>query len=218
MKTTPIILAAAIATCAFDALAQQRAQPVDSGFYLSGSWGQAKVDIDNAAIDADLRAAGAASSSTRSDDQASAWKAAFGYQFNRHFALEVSYLDLGDYTINTVTTGPAANIAGRIDGKAWSLDAIGILPLSPQFDVFGKIGVHRWDIDANYAAIIGGAVGSTSASADGTDWKFGLGARWNLTRNFGLQLEWDRYNDVGSSSTTGKSDVDYVGLGLRFKW
>ena len=218
MKTTPFILAAALATGAVDALAAQAMQPDDRGFYLSGSWGVGKVDIDNAAIDASARAAGFATSSTTSDDKESTWKVAIGYQFSRHIALELSYLDIGDYTINTVTTGPAANVAGRIDGKAWAIDLIGILPLNPQFDLFAKIGAHRWDIDANVAAIAGGAATTANVSADGTDWKFGLGARWNVTRNFGVQLEWDRYNDIGSSSTTGKSDLDYVGIGLRFKW
>jgi len=44
------------------------------------------------------------------------------------------------------------------------------------------------------------------------------GARWNVSRNFGVQLEWERYIDVGEASTTGKSDIDMVTIGQRYKF
>ena len=214
--TTSVLMAAALGLGAVDALA---AQPVaDQGFYLLGAWGQAQADIDNAAIDAGVRASGAATSVTSSDDRVSAWKLGAGYQFSRHFALEVSYADFDGFSTTTTTTGPAGTILGEIDGKAYSLDAVGILPLNPNFDLFAKIGAHYWDVDARVAAVVGGATATINSSDDGTDWKFGVGARWNFTPSFGVQLEWERYNNVGNSNTTGKSDIDMVTVGLRLKF
>src|SRR5262245_35754139 len=100
MKATPVLIAALLASGAVDALAQQRAQPVsDAGFYILGSVGRAWADIDNGAVDASVRAAGAATSATTSDDRVSAWKFALGYQFNRNFALELTYADFDGFTV-----------------------------------------------------------------------------------------------------------------------
>ena len=219
MRAFPVLIAAFVGSGAVDALAQRPAQPVsDSGFYVLGGWGRAYADIDNAAIDASIRAAGAATSSTTSDDDVSAWKFALGYQFGRYFAMEASYAHFDDFTVNTITTGPAATGTGNIDGKAYSLDAVGIVPVAPAVDLFAKIGVHRWDVDAHLTAVAGGATGTRSSSDDGTDVKFGFGARWNFNRNLGVQLEWERYKDVGDTNTTGRSDIELVTIGLRWKF
>ena len=217
MKFTPVLIAAVLGSGAVGALAAQPA--ADQGFYLSGGWGQAQADMDNASVDASLRAAGVTSSVTSSDDRVSAWKFALGYQFNRHFALEAGYADFDGFSTTTTTTGPAATIAGEVDGKAYSLDLVGILPVNPSFDLYAKVGVHYWDVEARRAAVVGGTtVAAVNASDDGSDWKFGLGARWNLSRNFGIQLEWERYNGVGESNTTGSSDIDMVTLGVRYRF
>ena len=219
MKITSVLIAAVLGSSAANALAQQRAQPVsDLGVYVLGSIGRAKVDIDNAGIDASVRAAGAATSTTSSDDNVSAWKLGLGYQFNRNFAVEVSYADFDGFSLNTVTTGPAGSVTGQIDAKAYSLDLVGVVPLSPRFDLFARVGVYYWDVDARVAGVVGGVTTAISTSEDGTDWKAGVGARYNFTRNFGIQLEWERYNDVGDSATTGKSDVDMVTIGLRYRF
>ena len=219
MKTAPVLVIALVATGAADAFAAQPAPPApDRGFYVLGAAGRASVDIDNGAIDASVRAAGALTSNTTSDEKVSAWKLAVGYQFNRNFALELSYADFDNFKLETVTTGPAGVANGRIDGKAYSLDAIGIIPVSANVDLFGRLGFHRWDVDTRVAAVIGGATATANASENGTDWKFGLGARWNFNRNLGLQLEWERFNDVGDANATGRSDVDLVTLGLRWKF
>jgi OOP family OmpA-OmpF porin len=220
MKTVALAMAVLVGGGTVDALAQQRAQPVsDSGFYILGSVGRAWADINNAAIDESVRSAGFATSSTTSDDDVSAWKLALGYQIGRNFALELAYAHFDNFNLTTTTTGPAATFNGNIDGKAYSLDLIGILPVSSNVDLFAKVGAHHWDVDTRLAAVAGGAtVGTASGSADGTDWKFGVGARWNFSRNLGLQLEWERYNDVGDANVTGKSDIDMVTVGLRWKF
>ena len=215
-KTTSVLLAAALGLSAVDAMA---AQPVaDQGFYLLGAWGQAQADINNAQIDASFRALGAATALTTSDDRVYAWKIGAGYQFSRHFALEASYANFDDFSTTTTTTGPTGTFLGAIDGKAYSLDAVGILPVNPNFDLFAKVGLQYWDVDTRYTAVVGSSAAAINRSDDGTDWKFGVGARWNFTPSFGIQLEWERYNDVGNSNTTGKSDIDMVTVGLRWKF
>jgi OmpA-OmpF porin, OOP family len=217
MKLRNLLLAgiAGMAIASLAAAAQSPAQ--ESGFYVGISTGRSKVDVDTAGIDAAIRAAGIATSSTTVDDNDTGWRFGVGYQFNRYLAAEVSFTDLGQFSSNTVTTGPAARVTGRIEAETLSFDLVGTLPLGT-IDLLGRIGVHRWDADARLAGGVGAAVTTVSTSDNGTDWKYGVGARWNINRNFGLELQFERYKDIGNDSTTGKGDVDFLSLGVRWKF
>ena len=47
---------------------------------------------------------------------------------------------------------------------------------------------------------------------------FGAGGQFNISERFGIQLEWDRYVEVGSEDITGESDIDLFALGLRYNF
>jgi len=53
---------------------------------------------------------------------------------------------------------------------------------------------------------------------DGKDTTWGLGAKYNLSSNVALRLEWQRYYDVGDSSITGKSNIEVWSLGIVLKF
>lgn len=108
-----------------------------------------------------------------------------GYQFNRNFAAELGYHDLGS------ATAPG----GTYDGTAWELVGIGAWPFTEQFSVYGKLGGYR------------GEVKSVGLSETNTDLTYGLGAQYDLNRNLGLRAEWQAYPSMGGGSLV-KSDVD----------
>jgi outer membrane autotransporter protein len=64
----------------------------------------------------------------------------------------------------------------------------------------------NWDAKASVAAL--GTAGSASDS--GTDLFFGVGLRYNLSKNLGLQLEVEQYS--------GDDSITYTSLGLRYKF
>ena len=70
------------------------------------------------------------------------YKAQIGYRFNRNFAVEGGYMDLGRYTYHADGTAP---ITATRDGKgpmdALNVVAVGSLPLTEQFSPIGKLGV-----------------------------------------------------------------------------
>jgi OOP family OmpA-OmpF porin len=209
---------AASFACAAVADAQQMTAPQERGFYLGVGAGRSRVDFDTDDVDATVRALGFATSSTSADETDTAWKLFGGYRFNRYFALELGYTDLGRFTFDTTTTGPAANFDGRLKGNVWSLDAVGIAPLGDRFSLFGKVGVIRWDLSARVAAFAGGAAVTDKVSDDGFSWKLGLGAQYQFTPAFGARLEWERLRKVGDNDTTGKGDVDLFTLGLLLRF
>jgi OmpA-OmpF porin, OOP family len=214
-KNYPALLLGALG---LTVVAASPAFAADSGWYVGGSVGQANTNVDTGAIDAAVRGAGAATSSTTADDSDTGWKLFFGYQFNQNFALELNYTDLGNISTTTTTTGPVGTVSGRFDSKGWGIDGIAMAPISKEFDLFAKIGFFRWEADATAAAIVGGAAAAVARSDSGTSAKFGLGARYHFTENVALRLEWERFNDIGNESTTGNGSFNLFSLGLQVKF
>jgi OOP family OmpA-OmpF porin len=211
MKT---ILAATIAAAALAGSAHAQ----ESGPYFGLGIGQSRIGIDASRIDANALGAGFATSATVTDGRDGAWKIFGGYQYNRHLAVEVAYSDFGRFSTQTVTTGPAGTVGSDTRANAWSMDAIGLLPLSDRIALFGKVGLHRWEVDGRAAAIVGGAASTVGARATGTDWKYGFGARFDVSKSTALRVEWERFRNVGDAATTGRGDIDVLTLGVHYRF
>ena len=149
------------------------------------------------------------------DNKDSAFKLFGGYQFNPHFAVEGGYADLGKVKGSGVTSG--VNLDASTKLSAWDVAAVGSWPFASQFSVFGKLGAYYGTVDSTGTA--SGAGGSASAAAKDSNvgFTYGLGARYDFTRNLAARAEWQRYNKMGGDNT-GKSDVDVLGLSLLWKF
>jgi len=131
-----------------------------------------------------------------------------GYQFNKNFAAELGYADLGKTTLSITGFGNAS-----IGAKGFELTGVGFLPVSQYFSFFGRLGVFHWDVDFKDGTRLVG-----SASASGTDLTYGFGASLSLARNAALRLEWQKYQDVGDTNSTGSGDITVIGFGLVLKF
>ncbi len=141
------------------------------------------------------------------DDSDTAWKVLAGYQVNRNFAAELGYIDFG----KVQASGPGGTASA--EATAFDLVGVGILPVADRFSVYGKLGFYHGTVDAKVRTITLNA----DASDDSTDLTFGFGGRFDLTTQFGLRAEWQRYSDVGGSDT-GKSDIDVISLGAIYRF
>ena len=88
------------------------------------------------------------------------------------------------------------------------------LAIDDNFGVFGKLGFFRWDLESR--ATVGGDSGSLDD--DGTDFTFGIGARYSLNENFAIRAEWELFNELGDEDTTGESDVNLLSAGVVFSF
>lgn len=179
----------------------------DMGFYIGGALGQSSVDLD-------------CTGTTSCDDKDSTWKILGGYQFNRNFALEFGYADLGAATASTPAfflpgfgIVPAANL--KIEATVFELLAVGILPIANRFSLYGKAGLFRAETDTSVSFANGI---SESESDSATNLTFGAGVRFDLTKNLGIRLEWQRYMDVPEAVTDSESDVDVMSIGVIFRF
>lgn len=166
-------------------------------FYFGGSFG--KSDLDSGNVVPDLITSG----SVDGDD--SGFKIYGGYQFNPHFGLEITYVDLGNarYSGNF---GPATVTGGSLETTGANFSAVGTIPLNPAFSLFGKLGFFVWEQKARDTT--NGL--PFSGKDDGADLSLGLGANINLTRNVSLRVEWERFEAFDS--------IDFLSAGVLFRF
>ena len=199
-----LAIASGLALCA-GLLAPQAAFAQDKGFYMGIGLGQSKAKD----WCGDLASDGFTGSC---DDTATGKKIFLGYQYNKNFAIEGAYVDLGKAKASETVLG--VPVSAYAKAKTWQLVAVGTLPLANNFSLFGKAGLHNWDLDVGASAL--GL--SDKVSDKGTDFTFGFGAGYEITKNLGLRLEWERFRHVGEEDTTGKSNVDLLSVGLRYRF
>lgn len=129
-------------------------------------------------------------------DNGTSFSVTGGYALNENFALEASYIDLGDMDDNL-----GAGLTLSIDG--FVVSAVGKVPLSNNINVFGKVGMFVWDATADQDGL--GAV----LNDDGVDATFGLGVSVDFTPNFGLYAQFQQF-DIDDG------DVKNYSLGAQF--
>ncbi len=182
-----------------------------TGFYLGGNVGQSRAKIDTGAISAGCVAAGFATCATSADEEDVGFKLFAGYRFHPNFAVEGGYFNLGKFNFTTVTTGPAATVAGEAkNDNGFNLDLVGIVPFDPSFSGFARVGAQTSKTTVSLA--VPGFAFSNSETK--TSWKAGLGLQYDFTKDIGARLEWERYRVPNGDGTGGKADVDLFSLGL----
>lgn len=216
-RTAPGIAALAVAAAAAMTPGAGQAQPqaFERGAYIGAGAGSARTDASAAQLEADLASRGY-SVRAHVDRSDTGWKLFGGWRFNRWFAAELGYVDLGAVTstADATVTDPAAFVAdvARVHPysvSGVSLAGVGLVPLGPAFTAFGKAGVLRWDADIEAHLVPGGAP-SSDHGARGTDLMLGAGLRWAPSR-WGVQAEWERFR-------TDRNDIDLwsVSVVVRF--
>lgn len=183
----------------------------DTGFYIGGSFGQSKIsDFSSSDVNSELASVGITATST-TDDKDTGWKAFAGYRIMKYLAVEGAYANLGEANANIVTTAPVAGTANvTLENEAWTLSALGILPLNDKFSLFARLGLNVWNVDITASGTGSGGT-SYSDSEDGTDVVYGLGAAYHLTPNLNLRAEWERYDFDGG-------DLDFLSVGLSWSF
>jgi len=189
------------------------AHATEKGFYLGFGIGQSELvkrDTLEDFCDALFVVCG-------KDNDGTAVKGIFGYQFNNFVALEAAIFDLGSPGIST-----EAPIEATADANMSGI-SISVLPQIPILDIgalYGKLGVAGGDISVTAKAPIFDRTEKDSTTA-GT-LVYGAGGAINLGRNATVRVEWERYafdetlQLVGRDLDTPEVDVFSVNILFRF--
>jgi len=200
----------------FAAMSGQFAVADDSGWVGGLSVGQSTANIDDAGIAAQLLGSGLTTTSMTDDHRDTGYKVFGGYRFNRYFALEAGYFNLGQFGFTSTTT-PAGTLTGEIKLQGLNLDAVGILPLAESFSVFGRVGWNYAEARDNFTNTGAVAVPTDpNPSKRDTNYKLGLGLQYNFTESLGMRAEVERYRINDAVGNRGDIDLVSVGLVVRF--
>ena len=189
--TSRVAAALLLAAASLPAMAQY-----DSvGLYMFGHVGQSSIDED---IDA-----------SSLDDDDTAYKLGLGLQLNRYFAIEGTWVDLGEFSANDAV--PGASLSADVEISGFGANLVGRLPFDHGLSVYAKAGWHQLESDASVR--LSGPGGSFSESDDETDTvnSWAVGAGWQFYPKLSVVGEYERYLDVGDDV-----DVEFWSLGLRY--
>lgn len=123
-------------------------------------------------------------SATASDLNATSWKVMAGFRPIKIVSVEADYLDLGSQSSSFFGNDT------HLKYRAVAAYGVGYIPLPlPFLDVFGKLGVARWDSSGSSNT----STGFYSLSDNGTQFAWGLGAQVHFG-NIGARLEYENFN------------------------
>ncbi|TYC57026.1 porin family protein [Marinobacter sp. BW6] len=170
------------------AMAQDSVARDQSGPYISGSYGGYK------------------SHGGEFEDENDLLGVALGYQFNSFFALEAEYIDFGNFGED--------DVEGKL--KGFGLGAVGRLPLTDSFGVYGKAGAFAsaFDVDAF----------NESETYDEVSPFVGAGVDFRVTPQLTAFAEYNRYNvdidkeDFNGQVTNSGPEFDTGRVGLKYQF
>ena len=196
-------------------IASQFAVADDLGWYGGANVGRSAATIDDARITSGLLTGGLATTSIEDRDRSTGFKVFGGYQFNRNFALEGGYFDLGKFGF-TANTVPAGMLTGNIRLRGFNLDAVGILPVTEKLSLLGRVGVTNAQARDSFSGTGAVNVLNANPSKRDTNYKFGVGVQYAFNDALAMRVEAERYRV--NDAVGNRGDVDLVSVGLVYRF
>lgn len=190
-------------------LMAQTTTDYSEGWYMGGNVGISTANIDKDKITQNLT-----NYSYSDDEQDLGYKLFGGYQFNKNFAIEGGYFNLGkfDYSLST----PNGTLNGDIKVMGLNLDAVAILPITEDFSAFARIGANYAQSKDSFNTTGTISISDNSPKENDLNYKFGAGLQYSLTEALALRLEAERYRINDAVGNDG--DIDFFSIGLIYKF
>lgn len=145
---------------------------------------------------------GFSGSTDKVDDTDTSFKIFGGAVINPNFALELGYIDFGEFSAHY----PFLDETDTFEGSAIFAAAIGQFDIAEQVRFFVKMGLAYWsmdfEVDFNIAPFYGSGDGS------GLGIFYGCGINFKVSDQVSIRAEWEHYNDVGDGV-----DITFPGFG-----
>jgi OmpA-OmpF porin, OOP family len=184
------------------------ASATDDGWYGGIGIGQSRAKINDDKIRSQL----GGTADISDDDTDIGYRIFGGHKFNKHFALEGGYFNLGKFGFNA--TAPTGTLNGTAKFQGLNLDAVGILPLTEKWSALGRVGLTYTEAKDTFGTTGTVSVANANPSKSEANYKLGLGVQYDLTRALGLRGEWERYRV--NDAIGNKGDVDMLIVGLIY--
>lgn len=197
----------------------------DSGFYLTADVGYADTDFSTSQADFESLLASAFGQSSESDfdESDSTYNLGAGYSFNKYFAAEVTYMDLGKSNYKgfiaaaDVAGGADAELGFGIETTGYAMTALASYPITERFSVYAKGGVFFSETETTFSASFGGSGGSEKDERSDEDFLLGIGVEYQINTSWSLSTQYMRVFD-DASEETGRNQLDRMTLGLKYRF
>lgn len=130
-----------------------------------------------------------------------------GYQFGNSISAEIGYTSFG-----TLFNANDNSVNAKQDASAWTISALGTLPLADRFGLFGRLGLARYDLN-NSGTVQGVGVDSNNSTKP----YLGAGVKYDLDSNWMLRAEYQVYTDI-SGVDGSKDNVHAWNLGGAYRF
>lgn len=155
------------------------------------------------------------------DKSDTSFGAAIGYRFTPNIGAEIGYYDLGGARFDGLTVG---GVSPSVDSSSFTVGLDARYPLEAEdrgFYLSGRLGAH-WYENKGVENVRGLPVGFDNRDNNAY---FGLGVGYAFNANFGVALNWTRFNsDIEVPTANGvagfkvANDIDLVGLSAEFQF
>lgn len=132
----------------------------------------------------------------RIDADDTGYKGFVGYRVFKFFGAELEYTDLGTFEDSIDNTPVEAS------GNLVALYGMGFLPITPAFDIFGKLGGARWDTEIT---------GALTSDRSGNDLVYGVGLQFSIIKLVAIRAEWEKFK-------LDDQDANFVSLGAQIQF
>jgi len=137
-----------------------------------------------------------------------AWAVFAGVMANKYFGVEAGYHNLGKIVeVANDTTGDRAWVRSYVG----ELVAVAAFPIE-SFAIYAKGGGY-YAKSTQTGSFIPADTKSTTKQ-----WTYGVGASWDVFKNAGLRVEYQRFNNIGGQEIGFRTDVDLMSLGAYLKF
>ena len=186
-----------------------------TGVYLGFGMGQARLAGWKQYSNDFVSTSFGAPTLVSSENISTGFKVFGGYQVNQYLGVEAGFVDFNDVKARSTVTATVRSVYTKAENDAWTLAAVGTLPITKSISVFGKLGASSWS--SNLRSVATESVGpaattSASESRRGYDVFYGLGVSYALVEDMvDLRAEIERYkvDNVDINLMTG-------GLAVKF--
>lgn len=139
-----------------------------------------------------------------------------GYRWRNHLAVEAALARSETYTLRPLGGGARTGVGLRLVGDetasaAWNVDVVGSYAVLRTLAFYGRIGYAQAEPSGH-----GVPAGEPRASRDGVN--YGIGLRYDVTRELGVNLEYTRFGRFAFESFNAFPESDRVRVGVRFRF